>query len=101
MKTKSTNQKRKVARVAAVAAGSAIRPRPSNQAQHIDEDCWYYEARGKITFIGWIGEGQPRRSVHVNIPWKMLMDSARRCRPEQVKPNAKGETRRPSAPHSP
>lgn len=64
-----------------------IKVRPSSKPQDVNPDCWYYESRGKITFIGWTGQGQSRKNVHVKIPWKMLMESARRCRPEEVKEN--------------
>ncbi len=61
------------------------KPRPSSKPQRVNKDSWYYEGRSKITFIAWVGEGPRRNVANVEIPWKTLMASAARCRPEQVK----------------
>lgn len=58
----------------------------SYSPQNIDDDSWYYEYRGKITFVKWATDGHGNRyCTTTHIPWRMLMNSARRCRPEEFR----------------
>lgn len=62
---------------------------------------WFYEYRGKIEIIHWCKDEQRknRHASHIKIPWRLLMESARRCRPEEVKRlNAPGERLPPQTP---
>ena len=63
-----------------------MKPRPSNKPTNISEDSWFYERRGGIDLIHWCKdvEGKKRHASTIKIPWKLLMQSAARCRPEQV-----------------
>lgn len=61
------------------------KPRPSNRSQRINKDAWFYEKRGSITLIHWTSGGAGTRCATLTIPWRLLMESAKRCRPEQVK----------------
>lgn len=70
-----------------------VRPRPSNKPQNVNADCWWYENRGSIELIAWVNntDGTRRTCVNIRIPWKKLMESARRCRPEECRSNGRGE----------
>ena len=64
------------------------KPRPSRKPIRLSEDSWYYENRGSIHLISWqrnLPLNQQTHCVELKIPWSKLMESAARCRPEQVK----------------
>ena len=48
---------------------------------------WFYEERGGIRLIHWCKDanGNRQHALSVKIPWRSLLESARRCRPEEVK----------------
>lgn len=68
-----------------------IRGTPARKPQRIDADSWYYEFRGKIILICWSGtvKENNRRCTSQSIPWKKLVESAKRCRPEEFKKGSK------------
>ncbi len=69
----------------------AVRPRPNSTAITVDkETTWYYESRRHIEIIHWCkgADGTTVHASNIKIPWKLLIESARRCRPEAVKTKA-------------
>ena len=82
-KSKANNPQRPTG----VAVKRVVRPRPSNVAITVKEDVtWFYERRGSIEIIHWCKDasGKNTHASHINVPWKILMAAARRCRPEEV-----------------
>lgn len=55
---------------------------PSRAPQNATSHCWYYEYRGGIDVVAQAIDGTT--SIH-RIPWRLLLASAKRCRPEQIK----------------
>lgn len=55
-------------------------PSPSHHPQNISKQIWYYEYRGKLEIIFNPKTGDFH---HLKIPWKRLIESAKRCRPEE------------------
>lgn len=62
----------------------SVSPRPARTAIEVAEDAWYYEYRGRIEIIHRDISGPVPTFRHIDIPWKILMASARRCRPEET-----------------
>lgn len=64
--------------------GKRIRGKPDLAPQNIGPDTWYYEQRGCLRLIHWVRDdsGKRYRAEHVEIPWRMLLASLKRCRPE-------------------
>lgn len=56
---------------------------PSREPTHLDSDTWYYEYRGRLELVVWTGETTNKKVSHIKIPWRKLMASAKRCRPEE------------------
>lgn len=48
---------------------------PSREPQRIDRHSWYYETRKCIQIVSW----ETGRCSAVDIPWRMLLESAIRC----------------------
>lgn len=48
------------------------------------ETTWFYESRGGIEIIHWCDENAIGKAhvEHINIPWRILLDAAKRCRPD-------------------
>jgi hypothetical protein len=57
------------------ARSDRLRKTPSPNPQRINSRCWYYESRGHIEVVSW----DSGRCSTSRIPWRMLMESARRC----------------------
>ncbi len=51
---------------------------PSQEAQDIAPGVWYYESRGEIHIIYHHDSGP----LSIHIPWRKLISSLKRCRPE-------------------
>lgn len=57
---------------------------PSLEPQTLNRREWYYEDRRGIDVISW----QSGMATRTRIPWRMLMQSARRCGQLKPKPSA-------------
>ena len=60
---------------------------PSLHAQHISDECWYYENAGHLDIIysPLDASGQCIRTYTFSMPWRKLLASARRCQPKAIK----------------
>ena len=57
------------------AKSDRLRKTPSPNPQRVDKACWYYEGKAALKVV----TESSFESVSHRIPWRMLMESARRC----------------------
>ena len=57
------------------------------EAIPLGERSYFHESRGSITAVRWFNISDdptsPINRIQIKIPWKTLLASARRCRPEE------------------